>query len=148
MLFDNLVQRVLLSATVTHGNLFIHGIEAAERSYDVRTVWRDETAGHSSAGFKQFARDCDIDVADAGRKGQHRTLSAEFAQGDRQYFDVISRRAGALRDAGNRRALHRKSRLYGGANDPFRQHAAAFATKGCDQDRNRTRRAHALASPP
>ena len=82
----------------------------------MRAVRRDEAVRHRAAGFQQFARHRDVDVADAGRERQHRALAAELARGHRKNLDVISGGAGALRDAGDRGALHRKAGLLGAAD--------------------------------
>ena len=57
--------------------------------------------------------------------------------GDRKDFDVVGRRAGALGDAGNRRALRAVARAHGGVDQPLGEHAAAFAAERGDQDRDR-----------
>ena len=44
----------------------------------MRAVGRDEAVGDGAAGFEQFARHRDVDVADAGRERQHRALAAEL----------------------------------------------------------------------
>ena len=118
VLLDDLDQPVLVEAAVAHGDLLVHGIEAAERGDHMRAVGRDEAVRHRAAGLQQFARHRDVDVADAGRERQHRPLAAELARRHRQNFDVIGGGAGALRDAGDRGALHRETGLRRRRHDP------------------------------
>ena len=152
VLLDRVDQPVLVEAAVAHGDLFVHGIEAAERADQHRAIRRDEAVRHRAAGFQQFARHRDVDVADAGGERQHRPLAAQVTRKNRKDLDVISGGAGALRDAGDRGALHRISGLFGGADDPVGQHAAAFAAERGDQQGDRAWRAHAetfaSVSPP
>ena len=145
---DGLDQLVLVEAAVAHGDLLVHGIEAAGRADQMRALGRDEAARHHAAGLEQFARHRDVDVADAGRERQHRALAAELARGDRENLDVIGGGAGALGDAGDRGALHREAGLGRRRHDPVGQHAAAFAAERGDQQGDGPRRAHAAASPP
>ena len=114
----------------------------------MRALGRDEAVCHRAAGFEQFARHRDVDVADAGRERQHRPLAAELAGVHRENLDVIGGGAGALRDAGDRRALHRKTGLGRRRHDPVGQHAAAFAAERGDQQGDGACTGHAAASPP
>ena len=79
IVLDDFGQLVLIETPVTHGDLFIHGIEAAERSDHMRSLARDKSVRHSAAGFEQFAGHRDIDIADAGRQRQHGTPAAKLA---------------------------------------------------------------------
>ena len=99
----------------------------------MRALGRDEAVRHRAAGFQQFARHRDVDVADAGRERQHRALAAELARGDRKNLDVIGGGAGALGDAGDRGRLHRETGIGRRRHDPVGQHAAAFAAERGDQ---------------
>ena len=66
MVLDHLGELVLIEAAVAHRDLLVHGIEAAGRGDHEGAVGRDEAVRHRAAGLQQFARDSDVDVADAG----------------------------------------------------------------------------------
>ncbi len=53
-----------------------------------------------------------------------------------EHLDQVRRRAGPLGHPGNGGALGLQALEQGGVDDPFRQHAAALAPDGRDQDRD------------
>ena len=140
---DRLAQALRIGAAVAHRDLLVHREEAADRCDGESAVRGDEAAGDGAPGLQQFARDRDVDVADAGIERQHRLAAVQRGGGRRHDLDIIGGRAGALRDAGDRGALHREAALFRRLDDPVGQHAAAFAAERGDQQGDRAGVAHA-----
>ena len=138
ILLDRLDEPLLIVAAVAHRHLLHHQVGAAGRGDGRGAVGRDKAAGDGAAGFHQFAGDDEIDVADARRQRQDRAALVGLAHRRRDELDVIGRRAGALRDARDRRRLHRKILALRRRDDPIGEHAAALAAKRGDQNREGT----------
>ena len=134
ILLDRLDEPLLVIAAVAHRHLLHHQIRAAGRGDGRGAVGRDKAAGDGAAGFHQFAGDDEIDIADARRQREDRAALVGLARRRRHQLDVIGGRAGALRDARNRRRLHRKILALRRRHDPIGEHAATLAAKRGDQD--------------
>jgi len=144
---DSLDQARAVVAAVAHRHFLHHQIGARGRGDHQRAIGRHEAAGDGAARFHELAGQHDVDVADAGGERQHRS-SGKLVRRHRHDLDVIGGGAGALGDAGDGGRLHRKVKLRGRADDPVREHAAAFAAERGDEngDRPRLRGAHARPS--
>ena len=145
ILLGNLEQARVVEAAVAQRHLLVDHVEAAGRGNQQRTVGRAEAVGDTAAGLHEFGGHQHVDVADAGRKRQHRTAHAKLVPGRWIDFDIIGGAAGALRDARDRGRLRRQSEVGRGGHDPVGQHAAAFAAERGDQHRDRAlMRGHAV----
>ena len=133
---DRLDQAGAVVAAVAHRHLLHHQIGARGRGDHQRAIGRDETAGDGAARFHELARQHDVDVADAGRERQHQP-SGKLVRRQRHDLDVVGGGAGALGDAGDGGRLHRKTELRDRADDPVREHAAAFAAERGDENGDR-----------
>ena len=88
------------------------------------------------ARFHQLGGKHDVDVARHGQQAQDRRAPRDLAAVWEQ-FDIIDRRAGALRHARDRGALCEITAVLGEIDDPVRKHAAAFAAEGKDGNGDR-----------
>ena len=123
-----------LEAAVAHLHLFDGRVDAVRGGDQRRALGADIAVLHRAAGLDQLGGDHDVDVAGAGRQRQHRRAAGELRLHGRIDLEVVGGGAGALCDAGNRRALRRETRLRGGIDQPVGHDAAAFAAQGGDQD--------------
>ena len=110
-----------------------------ERGDHHRAIGTHHAGLDDARGFEELRGDREIDAAGNGQQRQDRLSSAERSRRLRPDLDVIRRRAGALRDAGDRRALRRMSCGIGEVDQPFGEHAAAFSAERRDQDRDGSR---------
>ena len=98
-----------VEAAVGHRHALGDGVDAMGRGDDGGAVPGGEAAGDDTARLEQLARRDNIDIADPRHQRQHLALAAERAP----RLGPDSNRgggAGALRDARDRRALHRQVR--------------------------------------
>ncbi len=142
---DRLDEPAFVVAAVAHRHPFRDRIGAVGRGDHRGALRGDEAVRDRPAGLHELARHHDVDVAAAGRQGQHRPLVAERGQRHRHDLDVVGGGARALRDARDRRALDRISLQRRRRDDPVGQHAAALAAERGDQHGDRARRRHAVA---
>ena len=126
-----------VGASVAHRHLLGDGVDAVGRGDERRALGADEPVLHRAAGLEQLGGDHEVDVAGGGREREHRAPRAERVPLRRIELDVVSRRAGALRDAGDRGALHRVAGRGRRGDEPVGEHAAAFAAERGYQDRDR-----------
>ena len=126
-----------IDAAVGHRDPLGHRIDAVGRDDEGGAVRRDQAALHRAAGLHQLRGDDDVDVARHRRQAQHRRRRVRLGAVLRKQLDVIVGRAGALRDARHRGHLRDVAGVLGDIDDPFRQHAAAFAAHGEDGDGDR-----------
>ena len=146
LFLDRLGKPRAVEAAVAHRDFFGHQIGAAGRGDHGGAIRRHESRRNATSGFQQFARQHDVDIADAGCERQHRLLAAQLAGGHRHDLDVIGGCAGALCDARDRGRLHREAALRCGRYDPVGEHAAALAAERGDQDGDGLGLGHARAS--
>ena len=126
-----------VGAAVAHLH-FLGGREYPVGRGDQQRAVRGDVAGlYLAAGFQQFGRCEDIDLARRRAEREDRFAIAERVPGLGPDFDVIGSRPGTLCDARNRRRLHRQVAFAGGIDDPARQHAAALAAERRDQQGDR-----------
>ena len=98
---------------------------------------RHEAAQDRAAGFHQFRRDDDIDVARRRHQCQHRLAAVQVLFG--KQLDIVDGRTGALRDAGHRGRLREIAIALRQSDEPVGQHATALAAKRQDRDRDALR---------
>ena len=125
---------VRVEPSVGERHLLRRGERAAERGDHHGALGTHHSGLHDARGFEELRGDREIDAARNRQQRQDRPSSAEHARRLRPDLDVIRRRAGALGDAGDRRALRRMSRGVGEVDQPFGEHAAAFSAERRDQD--------------
>ena len=97
---DRFDQPLLIVAAVAHRHLLNHQIGAAGRGDRRGAVRRDKAARDGAAGFHQFARNNEIDIADARRQRQDRTSAAwsrpaAAVRCDRSWRRCAARRRGS-----------------------------------------------------
>ena len=124
-----------VDAAVAQLHAFVRGERARRRADHLRALRRGHPVADLPHRFQQLRRDQQIEAARHRIEAHHGAPAAERRQRLREDLDVIRRRAGALRNAGNRRALHRMARMLRSLDQPFAEHAAAFAAERADQDR-------------
>ena len=110
---------------------------AAGRAEDVGAIARRHAGADLAHRLEQLRRREQIEAAGDRMETEHGPASAELSGRDREDLDVVRRRAGALRDARNRRALRAEARAHGGLDEPLGEDAAAFATERRDEDADR-----------
>ncbi len=135
-------EAVRVEPAVGERHLLRRGERAAERGDHHGALGTHHSGLDDARGFQELRGDREIDAAGNGQQRQDRPSSAERARRLRPDLDVIRRRAGALRDAGDRRALRRMSCGIGEVDQPFGEHAAAFSAERRDQDRDGTLHVH------
>ena len=134
---QHIEQPPVVLAAVAHRDLLAVG-QRARRRRDHRRPPAIDIAGLRRAHrLEQLRRDQQVDAPGHRREVQDRPPAAERRGRLRMDLDVIGRRAGALCDPGDRRALDRVAGVQRGLDQPLRQHAAAFAAERRDQDRDR-----------
>jgi hypothetical protein len=126
-----------IDASVGQRGLLGHCIDAIGRDDEGGFVRRDQSALHGAAGLHQLGRNHNIDVPGHRREAQHRRAGVRLGAGLGKQLDVVVRRAGALGHAWHRGHLCDIARVLCGIDDPFGQHAAAFAAHGEDGDGDR-----------
>jgi hypothetical protein len=129
-------QALRVEAAVALRHLLGRGERAAGRRDQPRPIPAHVACLQHAPGLEQFGRDGKIHAPGHRIEAEHRHTSAERRARRGKHFDVIGRCAGALRDAGNRRALRDVSGTGGGFDEPLGQHAAPLAAERADQDRD------------
>ena len=142
---DRMHQMRAVEAPVAHRHLLLHHEETMGRGDDEGAIRGDKAGADGAARLQELAGEQQVDVADAGMQREHRPPAAELGGRDRQDLDVIGGGAGALRDAGNRRALRRQPVPRRRGNHPAGEHAAALAAERGNEQMDRPR-AHPPAS--
>ncbi len=117
----------------------LHLLDGGQRAPGRRDHGRAVGRHHAGAGLahhlEQLAADQQVDAAGHGIQAEHGPTAVELALGSWKDLHVVGRRAGALRDAGDRRGLHCVAAGARGVDQPVGQHAAAFAAERAQQDR-------------
>ena len=90
------------------------------------------------AGPASISSDDDIDIARHRHQRQHRLVRRIDDSGARIDFEIVDRRAGALRDTRHGGELREIVIALGKIDDPVGEHATAFATHREDRDGDRT----------
>ena len=130
-------QRLDRGAAVAELHLLGGRQRAARRADHVGALARRHAVADLAHRLEQLGGHQQVDRAGHRVQAEHRAAAAEFGVGPRKDFDVVGGRAGALRDAGDRRALHRVAARDRGLDQPFGEHAAAFAAEGAEQHGDR-----------
>ena len=97
-------QALRIVAAIAHRDLFDYEIRAAGRCDSHGAIGCGIAAGHGTAGFHQFTRDKEVDVADRRGQRQNRSTGRSVAarrDRHRHHLDMVGGRAGTLRDARN-----------------------------------------------
>ena len=142
---DRLHEAAGVIAAVGHRHPFRDRIGAMGGGDEGGAIRCHEAVADRARPFHQFARQHDVDVAAARGQRQHGASAGERRRGHRQDLDVIGGGASALRDPGDRGALHWKALCGRRRHDPVGQHAAALAAERGDQHRDRAACRHAAA---
>ena len=127
-------QRRGVDAAVGLLHLLGHRQRTRGRADDQRALGRAHAVADLAHGLQQLRRHQQVDGAGHRVQAEHRAPVAQLLLPLREDLDVVRGGAGALRHAGDRRALRRVAGAHGGAVQPLGEHAAAFAAERADQD--------------
>ena len=139
----DLQQAFAVEAAVAGRQLLEGGQGAPRRRQQRGAPGRDEAVLDRAHCFEQLGGHHQVHAARHRRQAQHGGAAAEFGVSLEMDFDVVGGRAGTLRHAGNRGGLRRMAGARGDLDQPFGQHAAAFAAQRGDQYRDRLLLSHA-----
>ena len=126
-------QRRVVGAAVAELHALLRGQGAVAGGDDQRALDRAHAVADLARGLQQFGRNDGIEAAGRRVEAEHRAAAAQFGHRYRKHFDVIGGGAGALGHAGNGGALRRVAAGTRNVDQPFGEHAAAFAAEGADQ---------------
>ena len=142
VLAQQLQQRVRFDATVAERHALGRGQGARTRGNHQRALRIDQAQRDQSRGLQQFGTHQRVERARHRHEAEHRPASAGRCLRLRAELEVVGGRAGALRHAGDRRALRRMAGTDGHVDQPLRQHAAALAAQRANQQGERAARVH------
>jgi hypothetical protein len=130
---DHVEQVLCVGAAVTGLHAFRRGEDARRRADDQRAQRRAHAVADLARGLEQFRRDDGVERARHRAQAEHWPPASKLRERHRKHFDVVGGGAGALRHAGYRRALRGIAGVAGNVDQPFGEHAAAFAAEGADE---------------
>ena len=137
VLAQQLQQRVGVDAAVAERHALGRGQGARARGDDQRALRIDEAERDLARGFQQLGTHQRVERARHRHQAEHRPAPAGRRLRLRAELEVVGGRAGALRHAGDRRALRRVAGASGHVDQPLREHAAALAAERAHQQRDR-----------
>ncbi len=129
-----------IEAAIRHLLFLDDGVDPMRRGDQRRAIGGDVADLDCPSGLEQLGGDDDVDVAGTRVEAENRAISGEGGIGRRKDLDIVGGGAGALRDAGDRGALHRQIGRLRGGDQPIGQDAAALAAEGADENGQRARR--------
>ena len=131
---NDLHQHLGRGAAIAERHLLGGGQGSAARADHLGAIDVRHAVADLAHGLEQLRRDQQVERARHRRQAEHRRAAVQFGVGPRVDLDVVGGRAGALRNARDRRALHAVAGMDGGVDQPLGKHPSAFAAERADEE--------------